>query len=505
MKNKVKIILLFVCVVTLSLSLAACAEGLKIEDYEKRGYKVFVTYDANGGNFLGRSGVSIMDLFKPDDYQADASGVARIKLIEPTSETRPVSGASSIKLTRPGYFFAGWYKTRSLLTNEAGNVVDESGAELELLGDTYVYAGTEDAAQPAYIYSDYWDFGNDVIEYAEGDGLVSFTLYAGWVQYYEFHYYHQKDGEWELFGKTDFDYKSTNAQGSSSSDHDTIWIPDWHEGSMKHSWSYSDRGTYTFPKVSGATFSKAYLDPECTQEITEAFRHEGTLDIERGIAVNRVQNIYVALLEGERYRIETAEQLSTNPNLNGYYEILADLDFSDVSWPALLSTNTFNGRIYSAEGNRYSLKNISVRHTSDTATVGGLFGIISETAVIKDVSFENVTYDIARTGARLRDTSFGLFAGIIEDGAEITDVEVGGTFKLGEVTLGDNYSINLLANGNVQGIVQTEISLQVYARVLSNRYLYNVDPESVEIDDDGDITMTLLTLSERDEPFYIII
>ena len=33
----------------------------------------------------------------------------------------------------------------------------------------------------------------------EADGVVSFTLYACWVPYFEFDYYHQVDGEWTLF------------------------------------------------------------------------------------------------------------------------------------------------------------------------------------------------------------------------------------------------------------------------------------------------------------------
>ena len=124
-----------------------------------------------------------------------------IKLLEPTDPKRP-SGSDSedIVLTRSGHFLVGWYETRHLVTDERGNPVDENGTVLEQTEDgTYVVAGTETTGDPAYTYENMWDFEKDRLVYNEADGIVSFTLYACWVPYFEFDYYHQVDGEWTLF------------------------------------------------------------------------------------------------------------------------------------------------------------------------------------------------------------------------------------------------------------------------------------------------------------------
>ena len=121
-----------------------------------------VTYDSNGGSFLSRQGVTIMDLFKPADYEKDANGEVHIKLLEPTDLSRP-AGTGNVTLTKQEHFFAGWYQERTLLKNEAGAVVDTAGVALEKTADGYVYPGTTEAAFPAYTYAKYWDFEKDLL------------------------------------------------------------------------------------------------------------------------------------------------------------------------------------------------------------------------------------------------------------------------------------------------------------------------------------------------------
>ena len=47
----------------------ACKEDTKLEAYQKAGYTVSVTYDRNGGEFLGQQDITLVDLFKPSDYK----------------------------------------------------------------------------------------------------------------------------------------------------------------------------------------------------------------------------------------------------------------------------------------------------------------------------------------------------------------------------------------------------------------------------------------------------
>ena len=520
MVKKLKVLLLVLGACALCSGIAACATMTPPEEYEAQGYNITVSYDPNGGSFMGRDGVTIVDMFNPSRYQADADGNVSIKLTEPTDPDRPSGSSEPITLTRTGYFLAGWYRTRNIVTDTEGNPVDENGAVLEETEDgNYVYVGTETTGYPAYTYAGQWDFEEDRLVYDGTEESRTLTLYACWVPYFEFDYYYEENGEWVLYDTTDFDYKTTNAEGSSSFDRDTVWLPQWDDGAMNYGHSYADSSVFEFPARDGYTFDAAYADAERGQPITDSFEHTGYVDYETGTAVNRVQNIYVDFLEGTRYRIETAEQLSAHGDADGWYEILADLDFgadtdSPVTWPAALSTNVFTGRFYSSEGQHYTVKNISVTHNSRTALQGGLFGSVGAGAVIEDVSFENVTFDIAYAGERLRDLMFGVFAGNIEEGAQLSDVTLtGGTMRIGAIMPGTGYTINLLANGNKDGItVEDAISLTIYGTYLytdretgliwydySTAFEEDTDGNPVRpdvtVNESGDLAITFLTTS----------
>lgn len=520
MVKKLKVLLLVLGACALCSGIAACATMTPPEEYEAQGYNITVSYDPNGGSFMGRDGVTIVDMFNPSRYQADADGNVNIKLTEPTDPDRPSGSSEPITLTRTGYFLAGWYRTREMVTDGEGRPVDENGAVLEETEDgNYVYVGTETTGYPAYTYAGQWDFEEDRLVYDGTEESRTLTLYACWVPYFEFNYYYEENGEWVLYDTTDFDYKTTNAEGSSSFDRDTVWLPQWDDGAMNYAHSYADNSMFEFPARDGYTFDAAYADAERGQQITDSFEHQGYVDYETGTAVNRVQNIYVDFLEGTRYRIETAEQLAAHGDADGWYEILADLDFgadtdAPVVWPAALSTNVFTGRFYSSEGQHYTVKNISVTHSSRTALQGGLFGAVGAGAVIENVSFENVTFDLSYAGQRLRDTQFGLFAGNIEEEAQVSGVTLSGaTMRIGAVTLGSGYSINLLANGDTSGITAEDaIGLEIYGTYLytdssagiswydfSVAFVEDEDGEplrpDVTVNENGDLSITFLTAS----------
>lgn len=514
MKKKFKIVVGLICVFLICVGLSACSSPTELEEKQQEGYKILVRYEANGGSFLNRHGITIVDMFKPTDYQADENGEIHIRLTEPTDASRPSNG-DKITLTLSDHFFAGWYQTRTVKKVD-GVPVDEDGNELVLQDDgSYAYADEQKADKtpmPAYVYSDYWDFENDTVDYSEAayektNGVCELTLYAGWVQYYEFRYYYKMtdkpNSEWTaLTEKTKFDYKTTNAPSSTTSDRDTIRVPEWENGVMNHTHAYSDKALYTFPKVEGTTFVKAYTDPNCKNEITDSFEHAGSLNLATGEAIDRVQNVYILLEEGERYKITTAEQLVKNPNAAGIYEIENDLDFDGLTWPLAFSQGTFTGEMYAVNGGKVTLRNINVKHASASATRGGLFGSIGADARIENLTFENATFDLSNTGQRLRNTTFGLFAGNIDEKAAISNVTVGGTFKIGKITLGDNYSINLLANGNTNGITATKIALRIYGVQFDKKYLYTVRPDETTVDSAYNVVLKMVTGDQHDNEWY---
>ena len=523
MVKKLKVLLLVLGACALCSGIAACATMTPPEEYEAQGYNITVSYDPNGGSFMGRDGVTIVDMFNPSRYQADADGNVSIKLTEPTDPDRPSGSSEPITLTRTGYFLAGWYRTRNIVTDTEGNPVDENGAVLEETEDgNYVYVGTETTGYPAYTYAGQWDFEEDRLVYDGTEESRTLTLYACWVPYFEFDYYYEENGEWVLYDTTDFDYKTTNAEGSSSFDRDTVWLPQWDDGAMNYGHSYADNSMFEFPARDGYTFDAAYADAQREQPITETYVHTGYVDYETGTAVNRVQNIYVDFLEGTRYRIETAEQLAAHGDADGWYEILADLDFgagtdSPVTWPAALSSNVFTGRFYSSEGNAFTVSNVLVTHNSRAAQQGGLFGAVGAGAVVEDVSFENITFDVSYVGQRLRDLMFGVFAGNIEEEAQVSGVTLSGaTMRIGAITPGTGYSFNLVANGDRTGLTVTDsVKLEVYGTDLMNgtfnftvRFVEdeNGDPVRPEItvNENGDLGITFVTTVRTDTGSYVI-
>lgn len=478
-------------------TVAACAKATVVDDYKNDGYAVTVTYEAGGGKFIGRDSIVIMDMFRPSDYEKNADGAVSIKLTEPTSPLRKSGSSDAITLSLSNHFFVGWYKEREVLTDENGNVFDENGNKLSLLDDgSYVIEGTSAFAVPQYTYSGRWDFENDRIYYKESDGEIHLTLYPAWVKYFQFDYFAKnEDGEWQSIGQTSFNYKAANENGNEY-DKDTVFLPDWKDGAMNYTYNYADKSIYRFPKVEGTTFVAAYTDRENEQRIDGSYEHTGTIDLESGRAVNPVNEIFVELEKGERFKISTAKQLADNGNPAGIYEILNDLDFEGETWPFQLSSGRFTGKMIGvkSEGGNPVIKNVTVSVNGND--YGGLFGAISSSAQVKDVTFENATLDIDSTDRKAENALFGLLAGEIENGAEVSGVKIDGNLKIGCIVPlenGRSYKINLLCNGDFDktSVERGEIGLSVYAEKSRTRNYYYVDPQKVTVDKDGNVDIVV--------------
>lgn len=499
MKKKVKVIASLSCLAALCLVAAGCGSKSYDDQMAEQGKTVSVVFDPNGGKFMGRDGVSVKDYFNPSNYEdTNGDGKVEISLMEPTDPRRPTGTGTTdaISLTKAGHFFAGWYQTRTVKVNEENQPIDEAGNVLvQKENGSYILASTEGTkneklASPAYEYDEYWDFENDVLEYAaedhaETDGKYSITLYAGWVSFYQFEYYHEVSaGKWEVYGTTSFDYKAANIGNSAFADVDTLYLPTWVDGAMQYKYS----SIYEFPKVEGKTFVAAYTDADCTQKIADSLEHAGSLDKEHAKAIDPVQKVYVKFEDGVRYKIETAKQLSKNGDTKGIYEILADLDFTGETWPAALSNNTFTGKFEAVSGAKIS--NVSVTINSDATAYGGLFGQIGAGASVKNIAFENVTFDVKSVNKRVSEAGFGMFAGLIDEKATVESVTVGGAYKIGVFQLQkpDDYQFALAANGAVSGVTASSITVTLYGTKIvtpagtPNKYKYYVNFETAKVE-----------------------
>ena len=372
---------------TVLLTAACSGNGSHYDGIGKNGYTVSVKYDANGGSFTTNTTV-ICDSYDLSQITTNGNGKKELFLISPDNPAR----RNAYTAKNSGYFLAGWYSVREA-------VVDDNGNHLDYYGNIAAESGN----LPAYTYGGAWDFTNGTFE-VDPNGSYSadtpvLTLYAAWVPEFSFEFY---DMEGTLLETYKIDPLLSEG----------LTLPAWDMTTGKM--NYND-----FPAVSGMTFNKAYLSADKTGEITSAtLRHAGVFDPASASYENNVMKVYIDYLEGDWYRISTADQLIANSNASANYIIEADLDFEGKSWPI---SGTFRGSIY---GNGYTISNVSSRQSSMSDNAG-LFKIIAESAHIENLNFVNATYALMK-GSNKAGASFGLLAGTVKEGAVLTNVTLSG-------------------------------------------------------------------------------
>ena len=377
MKAKLKPMILCVLLVAMAIFAVGCGEQeTPYQLNDKENYTVSVKYDANGGTFTTNTSV-IVDSYNLSELNTNGDQ-AQIALIAPDSEAR---GKSAFTAINNGYFLAGWYAQR-----------EEAGKDAQ--GNTL------------YTYGDKWDFEKDKLEVDPNGTYTSqepvLTLYAAWVPLFQIEYYAL--GSNELLSSVTFN------PGEESE----ITLPQWNQetGAIKMN---------SVPERDGYTYEGIYLDAEGTLKVeTATLAHSGSVDYDTGAAQNATMKLYVDWKEGEWYHIYTAQQFVSNASLTGNYVIHADLDFAEEIWPTVMMYGSFAGTI---EGNGHTFKNISVEQTNNSKLNAGLFGQLTETAALQDLTIENATVTI-KSGTRMNGTTYGLLAGTISEGASFTNVQI---------------------------------------------------------------------------------
>ena len=430
MKKKISIIVGMLLLLASCMVLAACSqwEAPYASLAKNEGYTVKVYFDSNGGKFAGTEGLKVVDVYSPDMGSDAEGGKKAITLIAPDDERKD---SRAMDVSREGYFLAGWYTERSLRVDENGNALDAWGQLTSVSGN-----------EQGYTYSGHWNFASDKLvvdpdkTYAEDE--YALTLYAAWVPYFEYEIYAENNGEFEKLDALSvqtLDFKS----------------PSW-EGETAVQISMN-----SMPKRTGYTLIGAYTDKEMKNEMSGTYDYKTLVDYEKGIAYQSIIPIYTVWEEGNRYNIYTAKQLMDNVDINGTYDIKADLDFSNITyWPLAFSKGNFQGKII---GNGHKLSNITAAQAdSDSSIYCGLFGKLSEKAELLDVTFENVNFTIK--GSLKPDFQYGLLAGSIEDAATIEGVSISGNLIISSDWYSHkDYEIGLLcATGNNHGIDTSAIN-----------------------------------------------
>lgn len=458
MNKKIKSTVIKICAAALVLLAAGCFTACSKWDtpyktLDKSGYTVSVRFDANGGSFAGSpEEVYVIDVFNINNMKEDADGNRTTPLISPDD---PVREDKAFGISKNGYYFAGWYSSRTPRVDDQGNALDEYGVQTVISGKNQ-----------GYTYAGRWDFDKDLLkvdpsEIPESSEKNVLTLYAAWIPYTVYEIYTpDENGNYSL---------------SETVSAIELKLPEWNEKTGKLTLG-------KFPEIKGKTLDKIYYDKECTQEVTGAVK--GEVDYESGTSLTQSVKLYTTWRDGDWYRITQADQLYKINDLEGHYIIAADLDFSRKMWPSAFTTGAFKGSITSVDGNIYKISNVSVVQNNGISTMtGGLFGKLDASASITNVTFENISYTIS-SGSNKTDATFGLLAGTVASETNLENVSVSGKLVIEDSCYApNNYIIGLLFGRGYNG--QIDISS------IECEYDENSTKITVEVDKQtGEVTLT---------------
>ena len=255
MKKTIKTIVAAILLIAFAMSLAACGNK-NVYDALEDGYTIKVRFDASGALVKGAQNVTIVEVYNENDVVTNSAGKTGVALLAPDDPLRKET--EQFKLSKADeengtYFQIGWYRDRTSVVDENGNV-------------TYTYSGK-------------WDFAKDVVTPDDlTDGEM--TLYAAWAPLFTYEFYAQNEsGKFEKIELKDKLKKLT------------LLVPEGNEETKEVTMN-------DFPSVDGKTFASAYLDEAMTQEIAENLDGRTLyVDYEKGIAKQSVIKIYIAWAE----------------------------------------------------------------------------------------------------------------------------------------------------------------------------------------------------------------
>lgn len=363
-KNRITLLLAALMLLLCLMCVSACSQ-------EEAEGTVSVRYNANGGTFTTNT-YTVIDTYSLSELPKNGSGGYEVPLVDPSDSRR--GEENSFLASRSGYFLVGWY------------------------------AAFESDGETAYQR---WDFSSDTLELDEKsarEGGVVLDVYAMWLPEFTYEFYELSTGNLLKAHRVDPMYV------------DSLLLPEWDEETGK-------LDMHDFPEVEGRTYKGLYLDPHGIESVTdERVYHTGKIDYEAIEATDTVMKLYVDTYDTVTYNVYKAEHLIDAADPTATYNIMCDLDFSEDGWADEFIYGEFSGRIY---GNGHKLSNITLYQSSTSKTDAGLFGVVKDGAVFEDVMLENVNFYI-ETGSRMVGASFGLFAGVLEEGAEISGVSING-------------------------------------------------------------------------------
>ena len=450
---------LFIILVICAVGFTAC-NTTEIDKQRENGKIITVTYDSNGGKMLQRDGVSLIDMIDPDDYTADSEGNISIKLLDPTDARRTHGNMlEKVSVTKSGYFLAGWYQTRTVKVNADDEPIDDNGRVLKENLD-----GTFNYKDPKN----------------KDEASINVTPAYNY------------DDLWD-FNEDVITYK----KGSGKKD--ITLYAGWVMNFKFEFYTVTEAGT-----TLAATYSFNYLDVEAAPE--------------KGIDKIAIPS-YTDNNGGRTPAMNYSLKNNSTTNFPSIQGKTFEAAYSDEACTEMITgdTVTHGGSMdYEKGAGVNPVKKIYAKYSE-----GEVYKI--KTAKITNVTFENISYDMA-AGTSSGTGKFGSFAGNIEEGAELTNVTLTGVIlRIGAINYNAKYTVNLIANGDISklniigGI--SSVKLEIYGKTIGTNkedYYFTVkiaekgeDPNPAKYvtrDTDGKVTFELnrsLTKSGKQEVYEI--
>lgn len=166
------------------------------------------------------------------------------------------------------------------------------------------------------------------------------------------------------------------------------------------------------PSKDNATFYEYYVDKDCTQVFGWPYTY-GTEDV----------MVYVKFIPGYWNIVKTADEFTNALKTGGNIYVDANIDFAGKTWSVKDILNV------TINGNGHTLSNIAITHTFDKNNPHdcALFGTLGANANVYDLAFGNVSITAEATVYDSDPYRLAMFACAAEEGAQVTNVSVGGT------------------------------------------------------------------------------
>jgi uncharacterized repeat protein (TIGR02543 family) len=225
-----------------------------------------------------------------------------------------------------------------------------------------------------------WDFGTLLNQ-------EKLTLYAGWKKAVNITYsvcYVDEDGQTVTLGKYDV------ANGDK--------FEDWRNFAKIRA-NYTPLGYYS--------------DPECTVEWDNSFTHPGN-DTDCDVPV------YVSYMQGKWTFVSTAAALRNAISLGENVYLTADIDCGGE----ILSLGDYSGEF---NGNGFTVSNFKVTKKGTAIVSCAIFTSLGDGAIIRDVSFSGVIYDLSGVGSNISKLKVAALA-VKVGSATVSGVSIEGTF-----------------------------------------------------------------------------